>query len=71
MSSAKDQWLAELFDRSGRDLLRFLASRLPNAADAEDLAQEVYLRLMRIDDVGLIRDPRAFALRVAANRSSE
>lgn len=71
MPSAKDQWLAQLFDRSGRDLLRFLASRVPNAADAEDLAQEVYLRLMRVDDVGLIRNPRSFALRVAANVAHE
>lgn len=68
---AKDRWLAELFDRSGRDLLRFLASRLPNSHDAEDLAQEVYLRLLRVDDVGVIRDPRSFALRVASNVAHE
>jgi len=44
-----------------------LARRLANRRDAEDLAQEVYLRLLRIQDVGAIRDPRALALRVAAN----
>jgi len=71
VAASKDQWLAELFGRSGRDLLRFLARRLPNARDAEDLAQEVYLRLLRVDDVGLIRDPRAFALRVASNVAHE
>lgn len=71
MATSKDQWLAELFDRSGRDLLRFLARRLPNSSDAEDLAQEVYMRLLRVDDTGLIRDPRAFALKVASNVAHE
>jgi len=52
-------------------VLRFLAARLSSASEAEDLAQEVYLRLLRVEDVGLIRDPRAFALRVAANVAHE
>lgn len=71
MTSAKDKWLAELFGRSGRDIRRFLLTRVPNAAEAEDLAQEVYLRLLRVDDVGVIRDPRSFALRVASNVAHE
>lgn len=71
VATAKDQWLTELFARSRRELLRFLASRLPNTHDAEDLAQEVYLRLLRVRDVGLIRDPRSFALRVASNVAHE
>lgn len=69
--NAKDKWLATLVDEAGPHLLRFLASRLADASQAEDLAQEVYLRLLRVDDVGLIRDPRAFALRVAANVAHE
>lgn len=71
MLNAKRKWLAALVDQTGPDLLRFLASRLSDASRAEDLAQEVYLRLLRVDDVGLIRDPRAFALRVAANVAYE
>jgi RNA polymerase sigma-70 factor (ECF subfamily) len=51
----------------GSDLLRFLRARLASAHDAEDLAQEVYLRLMRVTDNERIRNPRAYILRVAAN----
>lgn len=47
--------------------MRFLRSRLASAHDAEDLAQEVYMRLMRIKDTGQIRNRRAYVLRVAAN----
>jgi RNA polymerase sigma factor (sigma-70 family) len=71
VSSAKQQWLKRLFDESGPDLVRSLAARVRREAEAEDLAQEVYLRLLRVDDVGVIRDPRAFALRVAANVAHE
>jgi RNA polymerase sigma factor (sigma-70 family) len=71
VSSAKEQWLTRLVDESGRDLLRFLAARLASETEAEDLAQEVYLRLLRVEDVGLIHSPRSFALRVAANVAHE
>jgi RNA polymerase sigma factor (sigma-70 family) len=66
-----EQWLTDLADDSRRELVRFLAARLPNAFDAEDLVQEVFLRLMRIEDTSTIRDGRAFALRVAANVAHE
>jgi DNA-directed RNA polymerase specialized sigma24 family protein len=62
-----EKWLTDLADDSRRELVRFLSARLPNAFDAEDLVQEVFLRLMRIEDTSTIRDGRAFALRVAAN----
>ena len=50
-----------------RQVARYLADR----QQAEDLAQEVYLRLLRVDDDAIIREPRAFALRVAANVAHE
>jgi RNA polymerase sigma factor (sigma-70 family) len=61
----------ELFDDSGRRLLRYLAARLRDGTEADDLAQEAYLRLLRVDDALLIRDPRSFALRVATNVATE
>lgn len=61
------QWVDEIALSIGSDLLRFLQARLPCAHDAEDLAQEVYLRLMRVTDNKRIRNPRAYVLRVAAN----
>jgi RNA polymerase sigma factor (sigma-70 family) len=68
---SREEWLTRLIDESGRDLLRFMAARLPNRAEAQDLVQEVYLRLLRVDDLSLIREPRAFALRLAANVAHE
>lgn len=67
----KQTWLTNLVNRSGRDLLRFLTARIKDPAAAADLAQEVYLRLLRVEDLSLIREPRAFALRIAANVAYE
>jgi RNA polymerase sigma-70 factor (ECF subfamily) len=52
-------------------LLQILAQRLPVPADVSDLAQEVYLRLLRVDKLDLIQDPRAYLCRVAVNIASE
>jgi len=41
--------------------------RLHNSQNAQDLAQEVYLRLLRVEDAELIRDPLAFLYRIALN----
>jgi RNA polymerase sigma-70 factor (ECF subfamily) len=38
-----------------------------NHAEAEDLAQEVYLRLLRIERRDLVRNPEGLLFRVAAN----
>ena len=67
MPKADRQWLDEIAHATGSDLLRFLRGRLSSAADAEDLAQEVYLRLLRVNDTSQIRNRRAYVLRVAAN----
>jgi RNA polymerase sigma factor (sigma-70 family) len=52
-------------------LLQILARRLPVPADVSDLAQEVYLRLLRVDKLDLVQDPRAYLCRVAVNIASE
>lgn len=46
-------------------LRRFFGSRLKNSADAQDLMQEVFLRLMRIDHEESIRSPEAYLFTVA------
>lgn len=55
----------------GTDLVRFIAKRVRNDADARDLAQEAYVRLLRMRRQDLIRDPRPYLYRVAANLLSE
>jgi len=51
----------------GADFLRFLGRRVRNRADARAVAQEVYVRLLRLDRKELIRDPRSYIYRLAAN----
>jgi RNA polymerase sigma-70 factor (ECF subfamily) len=51
----------------GLDLVRFLARRVRSVVDARDLAQETYVRLLRLERKDLIRDPRSYLYRIAAN----
>jgi RNA polymerase sigma factor (sigma-70 family) len=49
----------------GQRLRRFLHARVRNAADASDLVQEVYLRLLRVDNHETIRMPEAYVFALA------
>jgi RNA polymerase sigma-70 factor (ECF subfamily) len=62
-ASACEQYQAELH--------RFLMRRLHSAQQAQDLAQEAYLRLLRVDRAELIRQPRAYLYRIAVNLVTE
>lgn len=48
-------------------LRRFLRSRLPNPSDVHDLAQEVFLRLLRAPNHEDIRSPEAYLFTVASH----
>ena len=52
-------------------LTRFLRRRLPGQMDAEDLAQEVYVRLLRVEKLDAIEEPQAYLYRVASNVAAE
>lgn len=67
----KETFIATAVARHGRPLLRFFISRLPDAADAPDLMQEVYLRLLRLDRLDLVRCPEAYLFTIAANIAHE
>lgn len=67
----RERWFEELISTVGGDLLRFLRSRIGHGDVAQDLAQEVYLRLLRLDDLGVIRNPRAFVIHLAAHAAHE
>jgi RNA polymerase sigma-70 factor (ECF subfamily) len=51
--------------RYGSRLRRFLSTRLRNSQDVPDLAQEVFLRLLRVDQHESIRSPEAYLFTVA------
>lgn len=57
--------------RWDRNLLRFLGRRVYAAVDIEDLAQETYLRLLRSPNLGEVRNPEAYLIRVASNVVAE
>jgi RNA polymerase sigma factor (sigma-70 family) len=59
--------LAGWQQRWNRSLFRFLGRRVSAAVDIEDLAQETYLRLLRARDLGDVRNPQAYLLRVASH----
>jgi RNA polymerase sigma factor (sigma-70 family) len=62
----KQAFVADLERRHGGRLRRFLASQLRYAAaDVPDLFQEIFLRLLRIDDHESIRSSEAYLFTVA------
>ena len=64
--------LADWFSRWRAPLRRFLSSRgtIPRA-DIDDVAQEVFLRLMRYDRSEIVEHPQAYLFRMASNVASE
>jgi RNA polymerase sigma factor (sigma-70 family) len=65
--AARYTFVSEIANRYGRRLMSFLTHRLRNRADAPDLAQEVFLRLMRVEHHETIRSPEAYLFTVASH----
>jgi len=63
----KGNFVSSIATRYGGRLRSFLARRLRNASDAPDLAQEVFLRLMRVEHHESIRSPEAYLFTVASH----
>lgn len=53
------------------DLLRFLRARLGDAAAAEDVYQDLYLRLQSAELPDLVNEPRAFLYKMAYNQAND
>lgn len=64
---------AQVFARRENWLLGYFRKRVAQPADARDLVQEVYLRLLSTDrrQAGAIADPEAYLFTVAANLVKE
>lgn len=69
--SGRNQRIAEWARHWNAGLTRFLRRRLPEQIDAEDLAQEVYVRLLRVEKLDFIAEPQAYIYRVASNVAAE
>jgi RNA polymerase sigma factor (sigma-70 family) len=59
------------FREHAGELQRFLARRVVRAEDADDLAQEVFARLLRVRNADLVRNPLSYLLGIATHVVSE
>lgn len=73
VDSDKRKYWGQLFAVSASPLRRFLRRRVAHAWDIEDLAQETFARILRIDDrtAGTIENPQAYLFTVASNLVKE
>lgn len=67
MTEARTALVERLFAAHRSALLAFFYRRIRHKPDAADLAQEVYLRMLRVSDPEAIRDPDAYLYTVASN----
>ena len=67
LPKTQKNFVAEVAAKHGQRLRRFLAARLRNTSDTADLAQEVFLRLLRVERFEQIRNPEAYLLTVASH----
>jgi RNA polymerase sigma factor (sigma-70 family) len=66
-TSDRQRFLSAIANQYGRRLRRFLSLRLRNVHDVPDLAQEVFLRLLRVERHETIRNPEAYLFTVASH----
>ena len=57
----------DTFRSHARELQRFLLRRVGDRQDIDDLSQEVFARLLRVENAELIRSPLAYLLGIAAH----
>jgi RNA polymerase sigma-70 factor (ECF subfamily) len=68
---SKPTLVERLFAEHRGALQAFFRRRIRSQADAPDLTQEVYLRMLRISDQEAIRDPRLYLYTIANNLVKE
>jgi len=67
----KSSWIERLFGEHRTALQMYFRQRIRTKADAADLAQEVYVRMLRIKDQEAIRNPVHYLYTVAGNLVKE
>ena len=65
MADRKIAFVEKLFAEHRRALQTYFYRRIRTKSDASDLAQEVYVRMLRISDQDTIRDPQRYLYSVA------
>lgn len=59
--------LSELFESHNQSLVAFLIGRLGNEAEAKEVAQEAYVRMLQLDRPRAVSFLRAYLFKTAAN----
>ena len=67
MSDKTTLFIQTLFREQHTGLKRFVASRLSDDNDAEDVAQEAFHNMMRVDEPEALDNPKAYLYQTAAN----
>lgn len=67
VARTNSQFLVELFLEQSVPLMRYLTARFRDPDDAAEIAQEAWLRIHRLDDPGLLTNPKAFLFQTASN----
>jgi RNA polymerase sigma factor (sigma-70 family) len=71
MDRAKKTLVERLFAEQRGALRAFLFRRVRKHPEAAELAQEVYVRMLRVPDIESIRNPEAYLYAVASNLAKE
>jgi RNA polymerase sigma factor (sigma-70 family) len=71
VNSRRGVWVERLFSKHGKALEAFFRRRIRVTPDAPDLAQEVYVRMLRVKDIDAIRNPELYLFTVANNLVKE
>jgi RNA polymerase sigma factor (sigma-70 family) len=65
--TSRAKMIAELFREHNESLIRFLTARMRSRQEAKEVAQEAYVRLLKLDQPGAVSFLRAFLFKTAAN----
>ncbi len=71
MADPKRRFVEKLFAEHRRALQAYFYRRIKTKSDAPDLAQEVYVRMLRVSDTDAIRNPQLYLYTVASNLVKE
>lgn len=71
MAVQKRQNITKTVEENNSGLFRFIRSKVPTAADAEDILQEVWYRFTSVVDTEPIEQASAWLFRVARNRITD
>jgi RNA polymerase sigma factor (sigma-70 family) len=71
MTGSDRGFVERLFAQHRRALQAYFYRRIRTKSDAPDLAQEVYVRMLRVSDTDAIRNPQLYLYTVASNLVKE